>query len=82
MAIVTKNDLKEIQSVFSRQNSIIIEQNDRIIGQNDRIIQLLEIIAGAENEVKFAETGGKICPHCKRMNQPENTFCQNCGTKI
>lgn len=82
MAIVTKKDLDEVQSVFSRQNSILIEQNDRIIGQNDKIIQLLEIIAGAENEVFIAETGEKICPHCKRMNKPGNTYCHNCGTQI
>ena len=43
MAMIFKKDLDELQSVFSRQNSILIEQNDRIIGQNDRInLQKLE----------------------------------------
>lgn len=85
MPIIYKKDLDEVRSVFSRQNSILIEQNDRIIGQNDRIIELLEKIAGEEGKVgkvKFAETGEKICPHCNRMNRPENTYCQNCGTQI
>lgn len=80
--MIFKKDLDELQSVFSRQNAMLIEQNDRIIGQNDKIIHLLEIIAGTENEVFIAETGEKICPHCKRMNKPETTYCHNCGTQI
>lgn len=86
MSMIFKKDLDNLESVFSRQITELIDQNNRIIIQNDRIIQVLEIIAGTEeetgNKVFIAETGEKICPNCKRMNTPENSYCLNCGTPI
>jgi rRNA maturation endonuclease Nob1 len=75
-------DLDRLQTRLFNHYTIIINQNDNIIAQNNRIIELLEMIAEVESEIKFTENGDMICPLCKTINQANNTYCQKCGTQL
>lgn len=71
---------KEINSYMKNENVPVV--NDAVQELKPAVKAVAEAVKEVGSEVKTESAKTTVCPSCGKVNQPENNFCDGCGTQL